>query len=131
MSTYRFGLWRLYKSFFLRPCTWDTNFALLNWWGHDRTDDIFFGEGELWNSTDPLNHFEIDCVDQDLHESAWKIYLCDIPADWDRATGTFVFPADQTNRNVFKSFVEDINRCSTHMVSLSTMVLGRQFKAQT
>jgi len=67
---------------------------------------------------------EIDCVDQDLHESAWKRYLCDIPVDWDRATGTFVFHAEQTSRNVFKSFVEDINRCSTHMVSLSTMVLG-------
>ena len=124
VSTYRCGLWRLYKSFFLRPCTWDTNFALLNWWGHDRTDDIFFGEGELWNSTDSLNHFEIDCVDQDLHETAWKIYLCDIPEDWDRATGTFVFQAGQSSRNVFKSFVDDINRCSTHMVSLSTMVLG-------
>jgi hypothetical protein len=124
VSTYRCGLWRLYKSFFLRPCTWDTNFALLNWWGIDRTDDIFFGDGELWNSTDPVNHFELDCVDSDLHETSWKIYLCDIPEDWDRATGTFVFQAGQSSRNVFKSFVDDINRCSTHMVTLSTMILG-------
>ena len=35
-----------------------------------------------------------------------------------------MFHAEQTSRNVFKSFVEDINHCSTHMVSLSTMVLG-------
>jgi len=124
VSTYRCGLWRLYKSFFLRPCTWDTNFALLNWWGNDRTDDTFFGEGELFNSTDQVNHFVFDCVDKDLHEQAWNIYLCDIPVDWDRATGTFVFRPEQTSRNVFKSFVDDINRCATHMVSLSTLVLG-------
>jgi hypothetical protein len=122
ISTYRCGLWKLYKSFFLRPCTWDTNFALLNWWGHDRTDDIFFGEGELYNSRDPCNHFAYDRVDEDLHEGAWKQYLCDIPDDWDRATGTFVFHAEQTSRNVFKSFLEDIDRCASNMVTLITMI---------
>ena len=89
VSSYRSGLWKLYKSFFLRPCHWDTNLALINYWGPERDDSTFFGEGEMLNFTSKQNHFGFDTIDKEMHDTVWQGDFCGFPSDWNSTSQTF------------------------------------------
>jgi len=123
ISTYRAGLWRLYKSFFLRPCHWDTNLALMSWWGPDRTEDSYFGVGEMWMRSGGQNHFAFDTIDTGLHLLMWQGHFCEIPKDWNKVTLNFEYPAEHTRRNLFLNFVKDIDDAALEIKVITERML--------
>lgn len=115
VSSYRSGLWRLYKSFFLRPCHWDTNLALINYWGPERDDSTFFGEGEMLNFTSKQNHFGFDTIDKEMYDTVWQGDFCGFPSDWNSTSQTFDHSDGSHESNLFLNFLMDISNVTKNV----------------
>ena len=123
ISNYRCGLWKLYKSIFLRPCHWDTNLALQSWWGNDRLPDTYFGVGEMWQRSSNHNHFAFDKIDRDLYQSFWQGNFCEIPLEWNKVTLTFEYDTDYSGKNLFTNFIDEIEEVAVEIKGIAQTMI--------